>query len=57
MIMQNDHVDQSVFLAGFGTDLRHQYEISQSKSQILSGANAPSVQSNKRQLYSWANLF
>ena len=42
MIMQNYQVDQSPLLSGFGTDLHHQYEISQSKSQMLSRANTPS---------------
>ena len=31
--MQNYQVDKSAVLSGFGTDLRHQYGISQSKSQ------------------------
>ena len=40
--MQSYQVDQSALLSGFGTDLRHQYEISQGKSQTLSRGNAPS---------------
>ena len=39
--MQNYQVDQLALLSGFVTDLRHQYGISQSKSQTLSRANAP----------------
>ena len=37
--MQNYQVDQLEPLSGFGTDLHHQYGISQGKSQTLSRAN------------------
>ena len=38
--MQNYQPDQLALLSGFGTDLGHQYGISQGKSQTLSRANA-----------------
>ena len=56
LVMHNHRSNQSAFMTGFGTDLRHQYGIFGGKSQTSFSRNATRAGSEEGRLFSQANV-